>query len=56
MEQVQISMRFIHEQAFDSIKKFIEIEVLLCYPDFNKDFRLSIDLSDHLVGTINLQD
>jgi hypothetical protein len=49
-----------HQQAFNKIKKFIgtEIQVLLCYPDFNKPvlFHLYIDASDHQLGAVIMQD
>jgi outer membrane lipoprotein-sorting protein len=47
-----------HQQAFDKIKKVIETEVLLCYPDFNKPnlFHLYTDASDHQLGAIIMQD
>jgi hypothetical protein len=49
-----------HQQAFDKIKKFIgaEIQVLLCYLDFNKTvlFHLYTDASDHQLGAVIMQD
>jgi hypothetical protein len=49
-----------HQQAFDKIKKVIgtEIQVLLCYPDFNKPFpfHLYTDASDHQLGEVIMQD
>jgi hypothetical protein len=47
-----------HQQAFDKIKKVIgtEIQVLLCYPDFNKPFHLYADASDHQLGAVIMQD
>jgi hypothetical protein len=49
-----------HQQAFDKIKKVIgtEIQVLLCYPDFNKTvlFHLYTDASDHQLGAVIMQD
>jgi hypothetical protein len=49
-----------HQQAFDKIKKVIgtEIQVLVCYPDFNKPvhFHLYTDASDHQLGTVIMQD
>jgi hypothetical protein len=47
-----------HQQAFDKIKKIIETEVLLCYPDFNKPvlFHLYTDASDHHLGVVIMQD
>jgi hypothetical protein len=32
------------------------MEVLLCYPDFNKPFHLYADASDHQVGAVIIQD
>jgi hypothetical protein len=49
-----------HQQAFDKIKKVIvtEIQVLLCYPYFNKpgSFHLYTDASDHQLGAVIMQD
>jgi hypothetical protein len=49
-----------HKQAFYEIKKVIgtEIQVLLCYPDFNKpdSFHLYTDASDHQLGAVIMQD
>jgi RNase H-like domain found in reverse transcriptase len=39
-----------HQQVFDKIKKVIETEVLLAYPDFDKPFHIYIDASDHQLG------
>jgi hypothetical protein len=39
-----------------TIKKVIETEVLLCYPDFNKPFYLYTDASDHQLGAVIMQD
>jgi transposase InsO family protein len=45
-----------HQQAFDKIKKVIETEVLLVYPDFNKPFHIYTDASDHQLGAVIMQD
>jgi hypothetical protein len=47
-----------HQQAFDKIKKVIgtEIQVLLCYPDFNNPFHLYTDGSDDQFGAVIMQD
>jgi RNase H-like domain found in reverse transcriptase len=45
-----------HQQAFDKIKKVIENEVLLAYPDFNKPFHIYTDASDHQLGAVIMQD
>jgi hypothetical protein len=47
-----------HQQAFDKIKKGIGMEVILCYPDFNKldSFYLYTDASDHQLGAVIMQD
>jgi hypothetical protein len=49
-----------HQQAFDKVEKNIgtEIQVLLCYPDFNKPvvFHLYTDASDHQLGAVIIQD
>ena len=45
-----------HQEAFDKIKKVIETEVLLAYPDFNKPFHIYTDASDHQLGAVIMQD
>jgi hypothetical protein len=47
-----------HQQAFDEIKKVIgpDIQVLLCYPEFNKTFHLYTNASDHQLGAVIMQD
>jgi hypothetical protein len=47
-----------HQLVFDKIKKVIETEVLLCYPDFNMPvlFHLYTDASDHQLGAVIVQD
>ncbi len=45
-----------HQQAFDKIKKVIETEVLLAYPDFDKPFHIYTDASDHQLGAVIMQD
>jgi RNase H-like domain found in reverse transcriptase len=45
-----------HQQAFDKIKKVIETEVLLAYPDFDKTFHIYNDASAHQLGAVNTQD
>jgi RNase H-like domain found in reverse transcriptase len=45
-----------HQQAFDKIKKVIETEVLLLYPDFVKPFQIHTDASDHQLGAVIMQD
>jgi RNase H-like domain found in reverse transcriptase/Reverse transcriptase (RNA-dependent DNA polymerase) len=45
-----------HQQAFDKIKKVIETEVLLAYPDFDKSFHIYTDASDHQLGAVIMQD
>jgi hypothetical protein len=44
--------------AFDKVKIFIWIEVLLCYPDFNElfPFHLYTDASDYQLGAVIMQD
>jgi hypothetical protein len=41
-----------HQQGFDKIKRFFEIELHLCYPDFNKSFHFCTDVSDHQLGAV----
>jgi RNase H-like domain found in reverse transcriptase/Reverse transcriptase (RNA-dependent DNA polymerase) len=38
------------QHVFDKIKKVIETEVLLAYPDFDKPFHIYTDASDHQLG------
>jgi len=45
-----------HQLAFDKIKKVIEAEVLLSYPDFDKPFHIYTDASDHQLGAVIMQD
>jgi RNase H-like domain found in reverse transcriptase len=45
-----------HQHAFDKIKKVIETEVLLAYPDFDKPFHIYTDVSDHQLGEVIMQD
>jgi hypothetical protein len=46
----------IHQLAFDKIKKVIETEVLLAYPDFDKPFHIYTNASDHQLGAVIIQD
>jgi RNase H-like domain found in reverse transcriptase len=39
-----------------TIKKVIQTEVLLAYPDFDKPFHKYTDASDHRLGAIIIQD
>jgi RNase H-like domain found in reverse transcriptase len=45
-----------HQLAFDKIKKVIETEVLLSYPEFVKPFHIYTDASDHQLGAVIMQD
>jgi RNase H-like domain found in reverse transcriptase len=45
-----------HQQAFDKIKKVIETELLLAYPDFDKPSHIYTDDSDHQLGAVIMQD
>jgi RNase H-like domain found in reverse transcriptase len=45
-----------HQLAFDKIKKVIETEILLSYPDFDKPFHIYTDASDHQLGAVIMQD
>jgi RNase H-like domain found in reverse transcriptase len=45
-----------HQQASDKIKKVIETEVLLAYPDLDKPFHIYTDASDHQLGAVIMQD
>jgi RNase H-like domain found in reverse transcriptase len=51
--KVKFEWLLTHQLAFDKIKKVIETEVLLAYPDFDKPFHIYTDASDHqLVAVI----
>jgi hypothetical protein len=56
--KVKLEWHSSHQHAFDKIKKVIETEVLLCYPDFNKPVILNLDTdaSDHQLGAVIIQD
>ena len=41
-----------HQKAFDTIKKIISKDVLLAYPDFNKEFVIHTDASHSQLGTV----
>jgi RNase H-like domain found in reverse transcriptase/Reverse transcriptase (RNA-dependent DNA polymerase) len=45
-----------HQLAFDKIKKVIETEALLAYPDFDKPFHIYTDASDCQLGAVIMQD
>ena len=45
-----------YQQGIDKIKKVIETEVLLSYPDFEKPFHIYTDASDHQLGAVIMQD
>jgi arsenate reductase-like glutaredoxin family protein len=45
-----------HQLAFDKIKKVIETEVLLSYPDFDKLFHIYTDASDHQLSAFIMKD
>jgi hypothetical protein len=45
-----------HQLAYDKIKKVIETEILLAYPDFDKPFHINADVSDHQQGAVIMQD
>jgi len=44
------------QQVFDRIKKVISRETLLAFPDFNKEFHIYTDASDHQLGAVIMQD
>jgi transposase InsO family protein len=44
------------QQAFDRIKKIISRETLLAFPDFNKEFHIYTDASDHQLGAVIMQE
>ena len=44
------------QQAFDRIKKVINCETLLSFPDFNKEFHIYTDASDYQLGAVIMQD
>jgi hypothetical protein len=45
-----------YQQPFAKIKKLFRIEVLVCYPNFNKQFHLYTDTSDLQLGAVIMQD
>jgi RNase H-like domain found in reverse transcriptase len=45
-----------HQQDFDKIKKVIETEVRLSYPDFDKPSQIFTDASDGQLGAVIMQD
>jgi hypothetical protein len=45
-----------HQLAFDKIKKVIETEFILAYPDFEKPFHVYTNASDHQLGAVIMQD
>jgi hypothetical protein len=45
-----------HQLAFDKIKKVIETEVFLAYPDFEKPFHIYTDASHHQLGAVIMHD
>jgi hypothetical protein len=59
MCKVKFEWHLFHQQSFDQIKKVIEteIQVILCYPDFNKSdsFHIYTDASDHQLGADIMQ-
>ena len=54
--KVEVEWLPTHQLAFDKIKKVIETEVLLSYPDFEKPFHIYTDASDHQLGAVIMQD
>jgi hypothetical protein len=58
--KVKFEWQSSHQHAVDKIKKVIgiEVQVFLCYPDFNKtdSFHLYTDASDHQSGAVIMQD
>ncbi len=44
------------QQAFEEIKRLISKETLLAFPDFNKEFHVYTDASDHQLGAVIMQD
>jgi RNase H-like domain found in reverse transcriptase len=44
-----------HQLAFTKIKKVIETEVLLSYPDFDKPLNIYNDASDYQLGAVIMQ-
>jgi hypothetical protein len=56
--KVKFEWHLSYKQAFEiiQIKKVIGIELLLCYPDFNKPFHLNIDAFVLNLGIVIMQD
>ena len=42
----------VEQKAFDEIKRAIDQDTLLAYPDFNKRFDIHTDASDHQLGAV----
>ena len=47
---------YIHQQAFESIKKTIARDVMLAYPDFSKPFQIYTDISKGQLRAVITQD
>ena len=45
-----------HQKAFDTMKKIISREVLLAYPNFDKEFIIHTDASHMQLGAVIAQD
>ena len=45
-----------HQDAFDTMKKIVAKEVILSYPDFNKEFEIHTDASATQLGAVISQD
>jgi hypothetical protein len=45
-----------YQLAFTKIKKVVETEVILAYPDFDKPFHIYTDASDHQLRAVIMQD
>jgi RNase H-like domain found in reverse transcriptase len=54
--KVKLELLPTHQLAFDKIKKVMETEGLLSYPDFEKPFHIYTDASDHQLGSVIMQD
>ena len=55
-KMVEFKWKAEHQKAFDTMKKIISREVLLAYPDFDKEFIIHTDASHTQLGAVIAQD
>jgi CHAT domain-containing protein len=56
LSKVKFELLPTHQQAFDKVKKVVETEVLLLYPDVEKRFHIYTNASDHQLGAVIMQE